>query len=221
MNRQDNIIGRIIVFISLATAILIPGQAVFSQGTSKKPDATSEKPQEISEKPQEISEKPQEISEKLYGTVDAPPRDVGHLTLQAGVGSVNGARLGLQYYLSRYFSAELSAGYLSITLIKEQETRDFADAISVSAGLNYFSHSESSISPTVSILFSYIHSLEDPDEFFQQRYALTPMIGTEYYATGNFLLFFRFGPSVHYIDERTKTSIAIEAQFDAGMGLTF
>ena len=150
-----------------------------------------------------------------------PLRTPGQISLHAGVGSVNGARLGTAIVAIPAVSAEFSVGYLSIGLLKPDQSKENTDGVSFTIGGNWYSHPESEISPMVTLLASYITTIEAQDGYVQHRFAISPAIGTEYYMTSALMLFFRFGMSVQFISEPTRTSTEVPVHFDAGIGWSF
>ena len=145
----------------------------------------------------------------------------GNIGPHLAVGSVNGVRLGLRYFLLRTLGLEASGGYVQITLIRENERKEYADGYSATFGGSWYTHPDAPISPMISLLGVYVASGTLPDGFAQTRIALVPSLGSEYHFHEGFSLFFRFGPAFQFTTENNRTQFGTTTQFDGGVSLLF
>ncbi len=136
-------------------------------------------------------------------------------------GSVNGLRVGLRCFVLRPLSLEASAGWMQITLLRENERKEYTPGYSVTVGGNWYTHPDASISPTLSLLGVYTSSGTLPDGFKQTRVAIVPALGSEYYFHEGFSVFFRFGPAFQFSTESGQTEFETATQFDGGVSLLF
>lgn len=133
------------------------------------------------------------------------------------VGSVNGFRLGLRYFLDPPLALEAAAGYVQVTLLREAQRKEHTDGWSATLGGSYFTHPDATITPLVSLLAVYMESAVLPDGFSQRRIAIVPSLGSEYYFHDGFSIFFRFGPAFQFTTEQGETHFETTTQFDAGI----
>ncbi|MFZ1729325.1 MAG: hypothetical protein WBQ23_10905 [Bacteroidota bacterium] len=137
------------------------------------------------------------------------------------VGSVNGFRAGLRYFPHNAIALEAAAGYMQVTLLRENARKEYTDGMSFTFGGSWYSHPEAGISPMISLLGVYVASATLPDGFSQTRFAIVPSLGSEYYIHHNFSVFFRFGPAFQFTKELQKSSFETATQFDAGASILF
>lgn len=137
------------------------------------------------------------------------------------VGSVNGFRAGLRYFPDAAVALEAAAGYVQVTLLRENARKEYTDGLSITFGGSWYTHPDASISPMISLLGVYVASSTLPDGFSQTRFALVPSLGSEYYFERNFSVFFRFGPAFQFTKELQKSSFETATQFDAGASIMF
>lgn len=151
------------------------------------------------------------------------PRDDAHGVFgpHIAVGSVNGVRLGLRYFPAASVALEASGGYLQVTLLRENERKEYTNGVSVTLGGSWFTHPRDVISPTISLLGVYVASTKLPDGFSQTRFAVVTSLGSEYYFHRGFSVFFRFGPAFQFTNELNKTRFETTTQFDGGVSLLF
>jgi hypothetical protein len=133
------------------------------------------------------------------------------------VGSVNGFRLGLRYFLDPSLALEAAGGYVQVTLLREEQRKEYTDGWSATVGGSYFTHPDATITPLVSLLAVYMASAVLPDGFSQRRIAIVPSLGSEYYFHDRFSVFFRFGPAFQFTTEQGETHFETTTQFDAGI----
>lgn len=153
-------------------------------------------------------------------TGEAAVRAAGRLGLHLAAASVNGLRLGLRYVLHPQGTLEADAGYVRITLIEETGTT-YTDGWSVSGGGNWHLLPEADVSPLLALFVSVTTSAPLPQGDRQRRLAVIPCLGSEYFITHSFSLFFRFGPAFQLTDDRGGSRFETTAQFDAGLAYVF
>lgn len=137
------------------------------------------------------------------------------------IGSVNGIRTGLRSFLHPTFALEAAAGYMQVTLLRENERKEYTDGWSATLGSSWYSHPEAMVSPMISLHAVYMRSASMSDGFSQRRIAIVPTLGSEYFVHETLSLFFRFGPAFQFITERGTTHFETATQFDAGLSLLF
>ncbi len=135
------------------------------------------------------------------------------------VGSVNGFRLGLRYFVDPSFALEASGGYVQVTLIRKEQRKEYTDGWSATLGGNYYTHPDAAITPLVSLVAMYMESAMLPDGFAQRRTAIVPSLGSEYYFHDGCSIFFRFGPAFQFTTELDSTNFETTTQFDAGISI--
>ncbi|MBR9978097.1 MAG: hypothetical protein KFH87_08420 [Bacteroidetes bacterium] len=145
----------------------------------------------------------------------------GKIGLFLAIGSVNGLRGGLRIFLHPAFALEAAGGYMQVTLLRENERKEFTNGWSATLGSSWYSHPEAMISPMISLHAVYMRSASLSDGFSQRRVAFVPALGSEYFVHETFSLFFRFGPAFQFITERGNTEFETATQFDAGLSLLF
>jgi hypothetical protein len=146
-------------------------------------------------------------------------RTYGSFGPHIAVGSVNGVRLGVRYFAHPAFAIEAAAGYMQVTLLRENERKEYTDGMSITFGTSWFTHPEATISPMVSLLGVFMVSTALPAGFSQTRFAIVPSFGSEYYFHRNYSVFFRFGPAFQYTTEQEQSRFEMTTQFDAGISI--
>jgi hypothetical protein len=147
-------------------------------------------------------------------------RSAGDWSLMAGVGAINGARVGASWMVAGTAALEASAGYVSIALLEENNTTEHTPGLALSAGGSLYLHPEYEISPNASLLFTATTSMDKAEQTYR-RYAITATIGTEYYFARNIFGFLRFGVSVTHVIDPNRTQWQTDPQFDGGFGYAF
>ncbi|MBR9974470.1 MAG: hypothetical protein KFF77_02725 [Bacteroidetes bacterium] len=145
-----------------------------------------------------------------------PQRAAGRMGLHASLGSVNGVRLGMRYHAHPALSVEVDGGYVRISLV-EEEGNAYANGWSASGGANWYMLPTADVTPLVSLLVAYTQSAVLPRGNRQRRFAVIPSLGSEYFMTKGFSLFFRFGPAIQLTEDLGGSRLETVAQFDAGL----
>ncbi|MBE0643794.1 MAG: hypothetical protein IH600_06915 [Bacteroidetes bacterium] len=145
----------------------------------------------------------------------------GNLGPHIAVGSVNGVRLGLRYFPIPTLALEAAGGYLQITLLRENERKEYTDGYSATIGGSWYTHPDALISPMLSLLATYIAGTTLPDGYAQNRVAIVPSLGSEYFFLDGFSIFFRFGPAFQFVSEPGDSHFETTTQFDGGVSLLF
>lgn len=151
-------------------------------------------------------------------------RHSGMTTIHVGIGSNNGARLGVMRYLGDRLAPEISAGYVRLAMKYETSNgpaEDFADAYSVTGGVSWFTHPDSDISPFFSLLVSTIAATEDVVNSRQQRVCIALTLGTEFYVVRGLAGFFRLGPSLNIISGTNDDGPVGSVHMDGGISISF
>lgn len=147
-------------------------------------------------------------------------RAAGRLGLHAALGSVNGVRFGMRYHVHPVLNIEADGGYVRISLREENGT-SYTDGWSVSGGANWYALPHAEVTPLVSLLVAYTQSTVLPRGNRQRRVAIIPSLGSEYFMTRGFSLFFRFGPAIQLTEDLDGSHLETVAQFDAGLAWVF
>jgi hypothetical protein len=161
----------------------------------------------------------------LPGIPDPPLiRSAGTMFPHVAGGSSNGMRVGLWGYVAPILSLEASFGYIQLTnknISAPNEAEVKADGKSASFGLNLVTHPRNDLSPLLTVLVSYNWAHDDIYNIDMTRYVLTIAFGSVWNLTRHFALFFRTGPSIHFLSEREAGDVQMLMQFDGGVGWTF
>jgi hypothetical protein len=142
--------------------------------------------------------------------------DHERFSLEAAIGTVNGARLGVQFLPVPSYALELSAGYVRVDLLEENGRKQITNGYSATAGARWYSHPGAMISPFLSAIVIYVRTDNVVRGEAQQRLAYVPAIGSVYSFLDGYSVFFRFGPAFHFTDELGTTRYETLMQFDAG-----
>jgi len=149
----------------------------------------------------------------------APPPPHQPLSLHLAVGTVNGARAGMQYFPLRSLAVEISAGYVRVELLEDGGRKESTNGYSVTLGGNYYTHPDVMITPLISVVGIYVRTDPVVQGSVQQRFALVPSVGSRYSFLEDYSVFFRFGPAFHMTRELGTTNYKTLTQFDAGFAV--
>lgn len=155
----------------------------------------------------------------------APPlRSGGDVNLHLAAGSSNGARLGIWMFTTSHLAMEASFGYVQLknTNISREGMPDVkADGWSGSFGCNLLTHPQNNISPLLSGLVSFNQAHDKNWNLDMRRVVATVAFGSVWNFSRHFGLFFRTGPSLHFLSKDEESVVQLIMQFDGGFGWTF
>ncbi|MFA6235087.1 MAG: hypothetical protein WC824_13015, partial [Bacteroidota bacterium] len=95
-----------------------------------------------------VDRMPAQSGERARGTVG----------LHVAVGSVNGVRLGLRYFAHPSIALEVAGGYMQVTLLRENERKEYTNGVTATLGGNWYTHPDAVISPMISLFGVYMVS---------------------------------------------------------------